>query len=336
MPRPSSSVILTRSRRGGLAAGLRLALLASAVGVAIPGSASASLVSPVFQTNFESGLPAEISAPGASIVPVQGYAGLGSTGPVFGGQFLRYDALDILPTRLTLRGLPPHTHLDLGFLLGVIDSWDGTELLQVSVDGTLLFSHSFQLATGDTSSYDAPPNGLLSRGVELGFSLGSYYARDRAYNLFVEPAFQFIPHTADSVVVEWNLNAIPGSGASFWQGGADESWAMDELRVYAHGPGFDDVPAERGGRRLALAAPSPNPASWRALRVRLSLASDAPAGLTLHDLAGRRVRSQSWSAPSAGPRQVDLSAGERLAPGVYFLHLRQGRDSRTARVVIAE
>ena len=45
----------------------------------------------VFSTDFESGVPSEFTAPGASTEPVQGNAGLGNDGNVFAGNFLRYD-----------------------------------------------------------------------------------------------------------------------------------------------------------------------------------------------------------------------------------------------------
>jgi hypothetical protein len=185
----------------------------------------------VFSTDFESGLPAEFSAPGAVVEPVQGYAGLGAPPNEFAGSFLRYASTEVLDTDLVLTGLPLHDTLHLGFLLAVIDSWDGVELLQVSVDGAMLFSHSFQLATGDSSSYAAPPGGLLSSGTDLGFTGGGFHDHDRAYDMTVEPVFMAIPHTADSVTIRWSLNATPGGGASFWQGGADESWAIENVTV---------------------------------------------------------------------------------------------------------
>ena len=111
----------------------------------------------VFSTAFETGLPAELSAPGSVIESVQGWSGLGPPGRQFSGNFLRYTSVPILSTTLTLNNLPPHEYVNLRFLLAVIDSWDGTELFKVSVDGTELFSHWFQLASGDASSYLAPP-----------------------------------------------------------------------------------------------------------------------------------------------------------------------------------
>jgi hypothetical protein len=185
----------------------------------------------VFYSDLEAGVPAEFSATGAFIDGVEGYEGLGSPDNQFSTSFLRYTDIDLFDTTLTLTGLPPHSHLSLGFLLALIDSWDGTELLQVRVDGALLFSHWFQLATGDVSSYVAPPDGLLSSGTNLGFSSGQYYGRGRAYDMSVEPAFQNIPHTADSVTIVWSLSAVSGSAAENWQGEEDESWAIDNVHV---------------------------------------------------------------------------------------------------------
>jgi hypothetical protein len=188
-------------------------------------------IEPVFSTNFESGLPVEMSAPGAVIEGVQGYAGLGPPGRQFGGNFLHYTSVPILPTTLTLRNLPLHDRVDIEFLLAIIDSWDNTELMQIYVDGNRLFNHRFSIAQEDASDYDAPPGGLLSSGTNLGFSNGFYYQRDRAYDLGVEPAFIGIPHTADSLVVLWTLDAVSGPAAGEWQGGDDESWGIDALSV---------------------------------------------------------------------------------------------------------
>jgi hypothetical protein len=181
----------------------------------------------VFTTDFESGLPAEFSAPGASVESVDGYAGIGAPGNQFAGNFLRYSSPSVVDTILTLTGLPSHDTLSLGFLLAVIDSWDGTELFEVIVDGATLFSHTFQLAEGDASSYDAPPGALLSSGTNIGFSGGFFWDHDRAYDLSADPAFGAIPHTADSVTIVWRLVAAPGA----WQGALDESWAIDNLTV---------------------------------------------------------------------------------------------------------
>jgi len=54
------------------------------------------------------------------------------------------------------------------------------------------------------------------------------------------------------------------------------------------------------------------------------LATDEPAILTLHDVAGRVVARHTIAPSAAGQMLVDLDPGRRLAPGTYFLQLRHG------------
>lgn len=304
---------------------------AAAVLLALAAVAPARAATLHWSTDFEGGLPAEMAAQGTELTGVQGWAGLGPAGNQFGGQFLRYTSVPLYDTRLVLRNLPSHTHVSVGFLLALIDSWDGTELFQVAVDGSLLFSHWFQLAVGDTSDYLAPPGGLLSRGHNLGFSNGGYYYRDRAYDMGVEPAFQDIPHTADSLVVVWRLGAVSGPAAAQWQGGGDESWAIDNVRVSLSNT--TDAPAPQGPHALALAGAQPNPSRDGRLRVRLALPSGAEARLELFDVTGRRLAARDVGALGAGQHLVDLGEG-RFAPGLYLLRLTQDGLTRTARAAV--
>jgi Bacterial pre-peptidase C-terminal domain len=84
---------------------------------------------------------------------------------------------------------------------------------------------------------------------------------------------------------------------------------------------------------FALERPSPNPTSG-APRVAFSLASFAPASLTLTDIAGRRVRTREVGALGPGRHVIDLAPGDALPAGIYLVSLRQGRESRTERVAI--
>ncbi|MCC6652055.1 MAG: hypothetical protein IT348_12965 [Candidatus Eisenbacteria bacterium] len=284
-----------------------------------------------WSTGFESGIPAEISAPGATVQGTQGWAALGHPGNTYGASFLRFSALTLSDTKLVLRGLPAHTHVSLGFLLSLIDSWDGTELYQVTVDGDLLFSHWFQLATGDTTDYPAAPGTILSMGTNLGFSNGSYYGRDRAYDLGNEPAFQDIPHTADSLVVVWKLSAVSGGAAQQWQGGTDESWAIDNVRVSLRLAGADVEAAPAGA--LALAIAGAQPSATRDVRVSFTLPHGGGARLELFDATGRLVATADAGALGAGGHTLALGDG-RLEPGLYWARLTQNGATRTAKAVV--
>ena len=170
---------------------------------------------------------------------VQGYDGYG-----FGGDFLRndtggYDDGGIgtpgSPTTLTLTGLPPHTSIDINFLLAIIDSWDGSEpgegpdactdchpdILTVIVDNTPIFSEAFGY---NGPVFEPPPDVLLEEGEQLGFNYDPYFY-DAAYDMGLNPAFDGIPHSASTLTIEWFAN---GGG---WQGGLDESWAIDNLEI---------------------------------------------------------------------------------------------------------
>jgi len=152
---------------------------------------------------------------------VQGYSGIGPPGNQFSGNFLRNSSYGnpATPTTLTLTGLPSHTSVDVNFLLAIIDSWDGysewgPDFFNVQVDGISVFS---QVIT----DYTAPSGGLLSSGSNLGFTSWD----DRAFNMYLDPAFQNIPHTGSTLTISWFA-----SGPN-WQGGSDESWAIENVQV---------------------------------------------------------------------------------------------------------
>lgn len=306
-----------------------------AVGLALASSAFASTPTVVFSTDFGSGLPAQFSAPGAVIEGVQGFAGLGPAGRQFGGSFLHYTSVALFPTTLTVRNLPSHDHLSVKFLLAIIDSWDSTEIMQIAVDGSLRFAHRFSLAQADTTTYfPAPAGAILRMGTNLGFSSGSFYNRDRAYDLGVEPAFLDLPHTADSVVVAWTIGAASGPAASQWQGGGDESWGIDAVSVETSLQNTD-VGAGSAVSGLAIAA-VPNPVRGRTLRFRLSLPTADGALVELLDLGGRRVASRRVDGRSVGGATWEWPVERALQAGLYFARVTQGRRTSTSRVVLGD
>lgn len=291
----------------------------------------------IFATNFEAGIPPEISAPGSQTESVQGCAGLGAAGNQFAGNLLRYDDLGILDTTLTLSNLPAHTQVSLGFLLAVIDSWDGTELLEVLVDGQLVFSNWFSLAVENASSYVAPPGGLLSSGTNLGWSAGSWYGRDRALDMSLEPAFANIPHTASTLTVVWRLGATAGGAAANWQGGMDESWGIDNLTVSVTTSPVA-VPDAAAGLSLRGNAPNPfNPLTWISYDVP---AGGATVGLRVYDVAGHLVRTLADGFQAGGPAVVAWDGrddhGAAMSSGTYFCRLTGPGHDESRRMVLLQ
>jgi len=203
-----------------------LAALAGLLAFA-PASPAAAAPVEVFSTDFESGLPAEMTADGASIQGVQGWAGLGNGSYLFAGSFLRHHSLGSKEIRLDLSGLPSHTTISVSTLVALIDSWD-YEYFEILVDGNVVFSQWFDLASSRTSSYAPPAGALLSAGSDLGYTAGYYFDNDHAFDLSMDSACSDIPHTADDVTITWRVNdAVSG----LWQGGGDESWAIDGVVV---------------------------------------------------------------------------------------------------------
>jgi len=175
--------------------------------------------------NFNSEIPAEFTG-FVSPEPVQGFTVDG-----FDGNFLRNPTADSpQATTLTLNNLPPHTFVDIGFLLAIIDSWDGIDggaspdIFNVSVDGVPIFSESFATASG-TQTYVDPGGVTIAEIQQRGFGTEGPYNFDSSYNMGNDPTFQNIPHTSDTLTISWFAS---GSG---WQGGGDESWAIDNLHV---------------------------------------------------------------------------------------------------------
>jgi len=215
------------------------AVLVAAFALALPQAAHAGLIT-VFFSDMDNpvvvspGVVAVTSEPGAALESVQGYSAIAG----FSGHFLRQPTSGVLS--VSLSNLPAHDSVDINFLLAVIDSWDGTDptfgpdLINLRADGTLLFSDEFAFF-GDPAVYSAPAGGKLTPGPpypHLGFN-GTY--PDQAYNMGLEPSLLF-PHTASTLLIE-----IFASGAGF-QGGNDESFALENFQVVVNTPAGPAVP----------------------------------------------------------------------------------------------
>lgn len=183
---------------------------------------------------FLSGVTGAFSGPG-SIQSVGLYEGAGAGGSTFSGSFLRNTSNTQPPsaTVLTLSGLPVHTSIDINFLLAVIDTWDGNDgnpnapdRFNVLVDGASVFAQTIHgNIDGSNGSYNPSPEVAIPR-ENRGFGRPS---GDSGLNLGRDPIFDGIAHSASTLTIEWFAD---GAG---WQGGDDESWALDNVSILLNG-----------------------------------------------------------------------------------------------------
>ena len=200
----------------------------------------------VYSQNFNGPLGSEWSG-GTSTESVQGLSGLGHAGRTFSGNLLR-NANSGNPaafSELTLTGLAAHTTISVGFLLAVIDSWDGNtagqfrpDYFNITLDNAQgvpvsIFSYSFANAvSGWNGNYTAPAGGLIAGSSTPGGAGAANYGwgnrsfdNDSAFDMYLENALQNIAHTGSTATFRFFAS---GGG---WQGGMDESWGIDNLQI---------------------------------------------------------------------------------------------------------
>jgi hypothetical protein len=91
------------------------------------------------------------------------------------------------------------------------------------------------------------------------------------------------------------------------------------------------VPAPTG---LALAPIAPSPADTR-WTVRFTVPEPRLTLIETWDVSGRRVVERELGVMPPGPHEIVLDDPARLAPGVYMIRLRAGRECRTSRALVA-
>ena len=151
----------------------------------------------------------------------EGFNGVGG----FSGNFAYNDATGnpAGATSLNLTSLPVHNAIDVNFLLALIDSWDSTngsvapDILNVEIDGVVVLQVTCNNASGTACYGGTTVAPMAARGFngswnDIGFDLGSEAALT-------------VPHSGSSLSIRWFAS---GSG---WQGGIDESFAIDNLQV---------------------------------------------------------------------------------------------------------
>ena len=223
----------------------RRLVLAPCVFTLLAAAAAYGQTQRVFFTDFDApgGAPAEFSGV-TTLAPVQGFSSI--TGPVagkFGGNLLHNTTGGLedplgrpgRPTRLTLTGLPQHNAVDLNFLLGIMNTWDGpADYLDVTVDGRRVFHESFDFMSTMFQTYVPPAGGLLTPRQDGRFSYPDHgfdnpYG-DAAYDMGLERRFHNIPHSGSTLTVE-----IAAGLQGPWEGGTNESWGIDNFEVVLRG-----------------------------------------------------------------------------------------------------
>ena len=187
----------------------------------------------VFECDFEGGIcPPEISGAGV-VVGSQGYSAYG-----LGDFFLHnetgsgdvHDPGSLVPgepTVLIVTNLSPHTSIAICFDLAVINTWDGSEeewgddFFNVAVDGQIIFRETIRNFLDQAHLQSFVPDQVIVRGEEL-FAAGCV---DSLYAIV-----RYTPHSASELFVEFWAD---GDG---WQGGGDESWGIDNIKVTASSP----------------------------------------------------------------------------------------------------
>jgi hypothetical protein len=165
----------------------------------------------------------------------------------------------------------------------------------------------------------------------------------------------------DGVALEWYATSIPARVAVVERTSDSERWEVAGEATVQGGDRlvFRDEGIEPGSRygyrvrlgsgddafvsgevwvdvpewRLSLEPPRPNPVTGP-LKAEFTLRRQGPTRLALIDVAGRRLVQLDLGQPKAGRHIVPVSTRSTLSPGMYWLVLQHGGESRTRAVML--
>lgn len=174
----------------------------------------------------------------------------GLNGKSWAGQHVTVFNTDVFT--MTVSNLPTHSQISIDFLLGFLNSWDSTDgspapdELSISIDGGAPVKLTTVTAGGSVNFY-AGGTRLVDNGQidELQFFTDDLVDMSTA-------GFLTFAHTASTLTM-----TIQAGGAG-WQGGTDEYWGLDALKITATVPGTN-VPEPDA---LALLAAALLAAAW--------------------------------------------------------------------------
>jgi len=164
-------------------------------------------------------------------------------------------------------------------------------------------------------------------------------ASDLARYVVYKDAVTDPPFGAAQVVAEVDQ---PGTSVELaYEGGSYYVVAVD-ADGYASGyptPAVVTTSVNDAPRMLAFASIAPNPFNPRA-EIRFEVPRRSDVRLRVHDLRGRVVKTLVNTAFEAGTHSVNWEGrsddGGVVAAGVYFVRLEDGRDVRTAKLVLSK
>jgi len=126
-------------------------------------------------------------------------------------------------------------------------------------------------------------------------------------------------------------------------GPAGRFYKVSAVDVNGNESGFalltpDGTSEVEGGAPVAFALDGarPNPTSGNGLNIAFALPTGDAARLELVDVTGRQVLAREVGALGSGRHTVNLAAGRRVAPGIYWVRLTQGANRQRARVAVVE
>ena len=212
------------------------ALLATAIGLTTQTGVAATLYANNFDGNFvlDTGVVLNAATNGAFETAKPGF------GNWSGNYFVnRRTGNPADPTTLTFTNLAPHSTISIAFLLGFLESWDsrdsgtsfGPDNLDLSIDGVQIISMTANNALGTIEDYAGGTE--LFDDVQLNDNMSF---ADALVDMSTAPLLTFA-HSSTSLVVE-----VRASGAG-WQGGADEAWGLDDVKITYDGRRVTPVPA---------------------------------------------------------------------------------------------
>lgn len=167
-------------------------------------------------------------------------------------------------------------------------------------------------------------------GIGAGVIVRAWNFADAPVSAHLTPEGFALGYAKATTHIETDLGPEPMGG-----GAVVAAFAPHQMRTFRLLAGTLSAPLPPGARVSGLVV-RPNPAPSAAPRqVSFTLAAASDVEVTLHDLRGARVATLASGRFGAGPHDLAWSArGAR--PGVYFLRLVAGGESRHARAVVID